>query len=367
MENKMGYWNPLNEIYHNESDKHIHAHTLRSTFRRKLQDTFFIFAGSVWPKKGEKDDHIGLFDLTVLPLLVEALFEWSKNYSANQNTIIRAIAFAVLFPAGFIWTITNILRYSLSAIFTVIFSPLVYVIHLASEKISSPLKEKIDFLPVHDHHTSYSTSMQMLGSFLAKESLSYDNIVIDHQETPDIRNIEKKLLLPEDPSRIRYHYADMHYAVENSRGLIFTEDSVVYINKDTELCQRFKMDAKDLESYRSLRSDFSDRKFDEKLLHLLRPRLNLRKDFGGLNSTQINSTQNCICCNGGHVLATIYTDSSTLTNLNYNEGFRAMAELNIGGITSRSNLIQDGKFKSLFFKEEQRQLVSEEKSLLNYI
>jgi hypothetical protein len=365
MEIKMGFWNPFNEIYHNESDKHIHAHTLRSTFRRKLLDTFFVFAGSVRLKKSD-EDHIGLLDLTVLPLIVDALFDWvAKNYSSNKNLFIRAIALTLLVPAGFIWTITNILRYSLSAIFTIILSPLVYAVHLVSEKISNPLKEKIDFLPVHVNQTGefkFSTSMQMLGSFLAKESLNYDNFVVDHQETPDIRNIEKKLLSLKSSPQIRYDYDDMQDAIENRRGLVFTEDSVVYIDKDTELCQRFKVDAKHMVSYRSFRSDFNDGNSDETLLTFLRPRLNFRKNFAGLNSTQ-----GCPCCNGNHILVTIYTDDSTLTNLNYSEGFKAMAELNIGGISSRSNLIQEGNFKNRFFKEEQRQLEAVENSLSNSI
>ncbi|MBA2656609.1 MAG: hypothetical protein H0U70_06435 [Tatlockia sp.] len=55
----MSYFNPSHKIYKGESQRHIHAKTLRSTFWQKLDDTFTVIAGSLLEEEEEKQ-HVGL-------------------------------------------------------------------------------------------------------------------------------------------------------------------------------------------------------------------------------------------------------------------------------------------------------------------
>lgn len=172
----MSYFNPFNDLYSNESNKHIHARTLRTSLWGKMKDTFFVFSGTgLLNHFRDKDIHVGLFDYATLgiPLLVD--YAHTKRVlameSSKESTLGTRIILLIILLG------TNAVRYSLAAVFTLLVSPIVLATHAVSSFVSSAPRESVDKLPVtlnypsqrSYHHNDKST----LGSLLAIKDEGY--------------------------------------------------------------------------------------------------------------------------------------------------------------------------------------------------
>lgn len=176
----MSSLNPFHVIYYNESTEFAHAHTLRSTFLRKLWDTFSVFAGTRLADSDE-EKHVGLLDYGTLfiPRLIDELLVMCFMASDRELLPLRILSWigiAILIIPAFV---TNVVRYPLAAILTILFSPLVAGIHLFSKLIGVFDRYKINNLVI-EHTSKFETHFTTLGEFLDCNGMSLDDIDVDY-------------------------------------------------------------------------------------------------------------------------------------------------------------------------------------------
>ncbi|MBA2652616.1 MAG: hypothetical protein H0U73_10175 [Tatlockia sp.] len=325
---------PFREIYHNESDDHIHAHTLRSTLKQKFIDTFYVFAGS---KSNPK--HFGLFDILILPFLVEKFGAWCKRTLPQTSGLGKALFLPLLILAVFLAVISQAIRYSLAALFTVAVSPIVGFIHLGSWYASRDLQDKINKLSIFNKNKNATdpVNQNIMGRLLASRDLGLDNITVEYQKT----DISKFEIISFDPL---HTYDELEQKI-NNEGLIFTQDSIVYIKKSggdgEQLYFRFKkaeMTDEQRGSFLTLKELLNNNQsiplddLKQLIQPLLQPKLNIR---GG----------------SGRVIASAYINESNQAGLN------AMVELNIGRLAVNSEFMKDYSNTGFFTNTKQPESV----------
>lgn len=170
------FLNPFHNIYSNESNKHIHAHTLRTTLKEKIKDSFFVFAGTVKTIDHDEPRYLGLFDYITLgiPFMVDYWVEKISNME-SYTLLINPIDHLILVALCLVF---NLIRYSLAAIFTLIALPIVLIIHAVSAIISNPLKERADTLPISSSIGRYLGDTRSLSELLVEKSLTYEELEI---------------------------------------------------------------------------------------------------------------------------------------------------------------------------------------------
>lgn len=146
----MGFYNPFHKIYYRESQKHIHAKTLRSSIWGKLANTFTVIAGSLLDEKEEKK-HVGLFDWFTffIPWAILKFADWSVEVHVNKKFTLLWIPATFLSPlfvnlAFFL----HIIRWLSAAIITLIVSPFVLTVHLLANLFTEPLRKILGEIPV---------------------------------------------------------------------------------------------------------------------------------------------------------------------------------------------------------------------------
>jgi|GEM_PF-3889617 len=166
---------PLAEIA--ETKTFPHARTLRTSFFQKLKDTYNALAGKLPLPLVNQQPHVGIFDYLTLfiPaglffLLIWCLEDEKSNFFAK----------VLLIPAILINIPFLVARVALSAVATIIFSPIIAIVHGISQLVAGQSHTKalglIGQLKNGDK--------QSLGNYLVQNNMDIEELFITIKKSP---------------------------------------------------------------------------------------------------------------------------------------------------------------------------------------
>lgn len=149
-------YNPFVNIF--EDGASPNAHTLRSHFWKKFQDTAMAFAGrkpNADPVTEETESslkpHLGIFDYLFLtiPYQIERLNQWLEEphphlKSPGLNTFLSLLQGLFSLPVKLIKFAFDLTRYITLFPFLIVSLPFIGIVHLISKIEGDPLKDTVD-------------------------------------------------------------------------------------------------------------------------------------------------------------------------------------------------------------------------------
>src|SRR5690348_13808836 len=130
------FFSPFADII--ETQTYPHARTLRTSFSQKLWDCCAVITGSPSLFNGTRYSHVGIFDYLTLGI---PLFFYKLSLLAETKFHIRTLF--LLAPFLLINSIFFIPRVALGVVVTILFSPIIAVVHGISRLIIKESHEKV--------------------------------------------------------------------------------------------------------------------------------------------------------------------------------------------------------------------------------
>lgn len=168
----MSIFNPFAELF--ETERYIHARTLRTTFAQKMKDTFFSFFGSF--NILERDDknksgkyHIGILDVFTLGISYFITLVPTALVSEIKSTPLQVIF-------GLIAGALMLSRAIIAGILTLISFPFIGIAQAISSTKASELKNKINTYTVSEQDKAGNTIKTSFSALLKNKDLSIETI-----------------------------------------------------------------------------------------------------------------------------------------------------------------------------------------------
>lgn len=156
-------FNPFHDII--ETDYSPDARTMRTGWKQKIEDTFFVVAGSRY--------QFGLFDWCTLgiPFLLSYLVWDTSTRSPILNGFLflpKALLFILTIPL-------EIVRYAVAALLTLVSLPISGIVQLliSYSKTSSSLREDVMQLQIT---RSYDQKIMTLGEYLKESDITLEDV-----------------------------------------------------------------------------------------------------------------------------------------------------------------------------------------------
>lgn len=168
----MSILNPFAELF--ETERYVHARTLRTTFAQKMRDTFFSFFGSFnildrGNKKASGHYHIGILDVFTLGIPYFLTLVATELLREVRSTPLK-----VLF--GFIAGILVLPRAICAGILTLISLPFIGIAQAISSSKASDLKNKINTYTVSAKDSAGNEIKTNLGALLINKEMSIETV-----------------------------------------------------------------------------------------------------------------------------------------------------------------------------------------------
>lgn len=162
----LNHFFPFTELI--ETPRFPHARTLRTSFLQKLMDTYHVMAGEA--NLAAPKPHVGVFDYLTLfvPAGFLGLYLWCLN---NRGE--RFLANALLIPVFLINTPLLVARSLFGGVTTVLFSPVIAIVHGLSRLAAS--QSHADALNLQGQQENDRTIMS-LGNYLAQNNMGIEEL-----------------------------------------------------------------------------------------------------------------------------------------------------------------------------------------------
>lgn len=181
----MSFLNPFAELF--ETQRFIHARTLRTTFSKKIWDTYCVFFGSFNILDRKKENvpshyHLGILDYLTLGIPYFFTFlavELMREKSAVFKVIFGVLAVALLLP-----------RALCAGLLTLISLPFIGLAQAISSSKSSSLKYIINAYSATVKKSDGTESKINLGALLSSNEISIEEVKEVQQQTiPPLTNM----------------------------------------------------------------------------------------------------------------------------------------------------------------------------------
>lgn len=345
----MSFYNAFRNVI--ETKKYPHARAVRTSFRQKVADAFFTFAGSFFDR--DHINHVGLFDYATLGIAY-GLGELFFKATSIQNSIACAIASGILLLLNLPFVIA---RYAIAAVLTLVSLPIILAVHGFSLIEGMELEKKVLQVPIDvtqkKPHFCVRFDTQNLGRGNGLDVLWKDNqlhyAAVDFKGNDQKGCIQRSELeaqlgevncskfvreLEHSNSKLNYEpkefepFLDGVLSILSKKGHVLTKDKSTigdYLEAKHLTVEDLTVD---VEISDAVTTAFEGGQNKELKLNFREQRVGASSGLG------------CGCCAGEHVDFS-YTTVFNVGGINHpknidvvKQAFEPLLELNIGGVTA---------------------------------